>query len=510
MEKILLAINDKKFEEYLEKKLADSHIVVGALVHKDGILSSIKSKEPDILVLRETIQGNEDILKIMYTISTEYPNIRIVFISKDREAGDQLLATLVSYGIYDIIPKGKVSGTQVVNAICYPNTRTQVAKYLPISSYNEEKNSIAFESPNSKKEGLNVIGIGVGQIDNAQTNTGSIAYPGNKQEIPNIVDDVEEVIDDKKEEVPKKSKFIDGFTKLAGAIPEFPKKESVREVNNPSSQPVINNINITGETGRKIITFIGGKSGVGTTSMAINTAIRLANEGKKVIYLELNDQTPTTSYIYDLGRVETGIDTALTEINKGNFLGMEKAIIYMSELKKGEDKSNYKLFPDSLDFMFYSNEYLVGLKKDTNLNNPKDLYLNLLFQGGYDYVVIDTDSNIDNPMTFEALIYSNLIFTVITQDISSMGYQVFRLNKLKEKGLKIEDKNIYILNKYIDHSFDANAIVDWLELDSLTVVPLRVNEFISSSYNGQPLLSVTGDQTIKNSFSNILMKILSN
>lgn len=509
MQRILLAVDNRQLEDYITEETKNTHIIIGSLVHKDSIINMVGEKEPDILVIRETLQGKEDLLEIIYHLSVKYPNLRVVYISKKREAGDQLLASLVSLRVYDIIPSGKVSGFDIMNAILNPKEYSDVSHYVPMPSYSEDDNKIIFKAPEIERENRTVIAFDSGSIekpreikDEGPETQGSTLEVEESAPETNVLGSEDGKSKETKNTKPFGGKLFDGIGKIVSSIPEKKPVEKVKK------EPQVNQINISGDSSRKIITFLGGKRGVGTSAIAFNTAISLADKGKKVIYLELNKKSPSTAFLYNLSKATAGIETALSGINNGNYGAINEAIVKTSELKESENKSLYKSFPDTIDFMFFSKEFLVGMSQEQNLNNSKDLYLNLMFQHSYDYVVIDTNSDMDEPMTKEAIVYSNAIFTVVTQDISTMGYQMFKLEELQNSGIQINEKNNFILNKYVDSEFGGNEVVDYLNISSLVVVPFRGKEFFESGNKGVPIIKETRDQTILNSFSNILVRVL--
>lgn len=129
MKKILLAINHKETEETIKTMVRDDFLCVGTATYKEAVLPLLKDTQPDVLVLRDTLQGNTPILQMIEDIRIEAPNTRIVFISKLRSKTDSLLAALVSYGIYDIINKDIVPVDEMVSHIIHPRNFRDVSLY---------------------------------------------------------------------------------------------------------------------------------------------------------------------------------------------------------------------------------------------------------------------------------------------------------------------------------------------------------------------------------------------
>ena len=129
MKKILLAINHKETEETIKTMVKDDFLCVGTATYKEAVLPLLKDTQPDVLVLRDTLQGNTPILQMIEDIRIEAPDTRIVFISKLRSKTDSLLAALVSYGIYDIINKDIVPVDEMVSHIIHPRNFRDVSLY---------------------------------------------------------------------------------------------------------------------------------------------------------------------------------------------------------------------------------------------------------------------------------------------------------------------------------------------------------------------------------------------
>lgn len=485
MKKVLLAVDHIGFSRYIEERLKSTHTIVGNLTYKDKLLKAIQETEPDILVIRETLSGKADILELMFQVASNYPDVRVIFIGKDRKPGDAFLTTLVSYKIYDILPQGRLKGEEVINLILNPNSYTDVVKYLPKAKYNEVDGSILFESPGITHEevSVNVNFEGdVSEIDNLgkaskdeeiNHDEGSIS----KNPLDTFFDKInftsknsdDDIEDEEVKEKPKKRNSIFGF--------------------NNKEKPIIGDANSgLNNSGQKIITFFGGQGGVGTTSIAVSTAMELASTGKKVIFIELNDIMPASSYWYDIKSIKFGIDTAIKALEEKRYFQIDQAIIKVEELKKIKGSSiPYKKFPDNIDFMYFSQDFISHTKNSMHMNG-KDLFLYLSLQKLYDYVVIDAGSDIRNQLTIDALTYSHKVFTIITQDVASIGYQFFKIEKIEELGVAFSTKNEYIVNKYIKSSLTKKDIKNWLKVESLSVLQHQNEEFYDCNAIGLPLI----------------------
>lgn len=138
MFKIYLAVAHKPLEDFLiknklliEKKIKDDVDFVGTAVYREGIIQGIKDYHPDVVIIREGIPGSLSLPDLVYQIKIISPTTRIIFIAGDRKPGDAFLATLVQYGVYDILIGTKVNVRDIVKKIVIPNKMADVIELMP-------------------------------------------------------------------------------------------------------------------------------------------------------------------------------------------------------------------------------------------------------------------------------------------------------------------------------------------------------------------------------------------
>ncbi|PLS19689.1 ParA family protein [Bacillus sp. M6-12] len=510
MEKILLAVGFRQLEEFLEKQLKKEFVFVGTTVYREGIIRAIGQKNPDIVVIRETLEGKENILSIVYEIRQKFSKKRIIFIAGKREPGDALLATLVSYGVYDILQGEKIRAQEVVALIRKPNEYKDVQHLQPVPVLDERRNEVLFQAPNAiiqEKEIIKEIYIDQGvhaPIGKQPTEEQPINVK--KQEEPEMIPVEETPVAPSKKEVKKEKKVeVPKETPKDSAKKSFlDKLVSKSEITSSFGE------NMVSTTKQKIITFLGSKNGVGNSSLAFNTALSLAQKGLKTIFIEFDDKTPAVSYWYELGFVEDGIDSALTALENNNFEKVEEAIVKSADLKKTESlmQKNYRKFPNTLDFMFFSNKYLTrepeeGLEAHVNMGFSKELFLYLMFQLDYDFIILDVPSDINHPATSNALLYSNKVFMTLTQDVSTIGYSIYKMNELSKKGINISKKLYYIINKFEKADLSLKEIEDWIQAENMTTVPILNKEFANANFLGLPVLLYTKNSGLRSAFQKI-------
>ena len=546
-ERILYAIGYKEAEEYITKILSEfdnRFEVVGSVNDQESILSFIREKDVNVLVIREGLKGSDDIFKIVFHIRLNFPDIRIVFMAKNRKVGDLYLARLVAFSIFDILAGERISTKSIANLIVNPQNFNEVKSLLPpvdsdVELFTDEELKVIEvidqaepdKELNNSKNPLYVIGSKLKSIKSNDS----------------VVDENEEIIEDSEEpeelitnseqdEVPTETttignKLIDTSIKIPmddidiqkdiqiiiDAVEKKGSKEteSDEDIYGNNKQPFYPT-NFYRNGGRqKIITFYGAKSGIGNTVVSLNVAVNLSLNGNRVIFIELNYKTPSTPYWFDMTTEEQGLDFALMGMESHNFQDVGKSIMTKEKLLKRESEmgSSHKKFPPSLDFLFFSENYIKRLEKtNINTNTFKDLLMFLMYQEGYDYVVLDLYSGADSLLIESCLIFSTINAILTTQDVSSIGYWLKFSNHLKRKGIEFDNndkrntknKNIYITNRYFkDGKLKDKNIQEWLEVNNLFTVPENSKEINDSTLEALPTLLMSRNKQFKESISNI-------
>ena len=546
-ERILYAIGYKEAEEYITKILSEfdnRFEVVGSVNDQESILSFIREKDVNVLVIREGLKGSDDIFKIVFHIRLNFPDIRIVFMAKNRKVGDLYLARLVAFSIFDILAGERISTKSIANLIVNPQNFNEVKSLLPpvdsdVELFTDEELKVIEvinqaepdKELNDSKNPLYVIGSKLKSIKSNDS----------------VVDENEEIIEDSEEpeelitnseqdEVPTETttignKLIDTSIKIPmddidiqkdiqiiiDAVEKKGSKEteSDEDIYGNNKQPFYPT-NFYRNGGRqKIITFYGAKSGIGNTVVSLNVAVNLSLKGNRVIFIELNYKTPSTPYWFDMTTEEQGLDFALMGMESHNFQDVGKSIMTKEKLLKRESEmgSSHKKFPPSLDFLFFSENYIKRLEKtNINTNTFKDLLMFLMYQEGYDYVVLDLYSGADSLLIESCLIFSTINAILTTQDVSSIGYWLKFSNHLKRKGIEFDNndkrntknKNIYITNRYFkDGKLKDKNIQEWLEVNNLFTVPENSKEINDSTLEALPTLLMSRNKQFKESINNI-------
>jgi MinD-like ATPase involved in chromosome partitioning or flagellar assembly len=482
MQKILLSVGHQQLEDYLQKSLDGEFEFVGTIVHKETIISSVEQLSPDILILRETLDGKGNIMQIIYMLRVQFPNVRIVFLAGRRNAGDALLANLVNYGVYDLL-HGKTIPTQdVVKLVRQPNAYKNVQYLQPVPIFNEETNEVLFEAPApivEEKEVIKEVYI----------------------EVPVQIESSVPVQEERK------------LHPLASAPPSTPINKNLfrdwlssrASINKEQRNALVKN------NKQRILSFSSGRHGVGTTTVAMNLAFQLAKDGQRVIFIEINDSTPAVNYWFELGKLDTGIETAVKSMEEDQFHQVEDAIIFGKELVKNEIDGNYpyRHFPETLDFMLYSQTELSKRVEEKNRHYypTKDLLLFLLFHLNYDVIVLDLPPRPEESSLLQLMTYATHLFFVVSQDVSSIGYALYYLNEKEKVGMKWKGKIHYVVNHYERLKLTIDDIKDWLETKDVYTIPEWHRELTSAVFEGMPPLLTSKKSLFNDSFQHIEKQI---
>lgn len=146
MKKIMLAVGHKSFEEKLIQLLKDRYGFTGVAPYREAIVSEAIKSKPDIIVIRENLDGLANMTDIIYSLREEVPGARIIFIALDRPIGDEFLATLVSYGVYDLMVGTNIKLTALIGLIDKPNTFSDVSVYATKVTVDEKGNKKVFDT----------------------------------------------------------------------------------------------------------------------------------------------------------------------------------------------------------------------------------------------------------------------------------------------------------------------------------------------------------------------------
>jgi pilus assembly protein CpaE len=182
----------------------------------------------------------------------------------------------------------------------------------------------------------------------------------------------------------------------------------------------------------RLVCFYGAKGGVGTTTMAINTAIALASRlRRKTALLDANLQFGDERVFLDLGLDSASIVNAITEPD----LDGELLKRFMTRHHSGIELLLAPPNPEQADIVV-----------ERQRTDPASLtnILNLL-RRAYDYTVVDTGRTIDD-FTLQLFDEADVIYVVMTADLSCLKNVRLVLETMDSLGFP-RDKVQLVLNR---------------------------------------------------------------
>ena len=490
MKKIYFALGHIALENYIKKELSKEYLFIGGTVYKEGIMKGIVKKSPDIIVIRETLDGKEDILTILYEIRNNFPDIRIILLAGQREVGDNFLYKIVSIGIWDVLYGDSIQTKEIISLIRNKNSYKNIKHLQNINNVNDDNNIIE----NLKND----ISDNFNNKDIELKKEGMVKEKENIEKENNSNKSNDEVNDKDKNII----SFFNSFNKKINK-PNF----------GPSPSVIANSKKI--KLHHEIISFLGAKTGTGNTTLAYNTATLLAQSGYKTMFVELDDLSPSVAYWLNIGKTENGIESAIKGLKNNKLKKIDEAIIKTIDLqnKKNSDMIDvYKKLPINLDFLFFSDKFLDRFKDSEtidiyDLNLFKDLILNLVFQKNYDIVVLDISAKNSNELKKNCLMYSNKLFISLTQDIATFGYGENEIEYYKKNNIDLVKDPTYILNKFTNAKFKYKHVEQWLNSKNIVYIPDNFSKMIDSNFIGLPIVLNDKNSKLSNSIKGIINKI---
>lgn len=621
VKKVLLAIGKEDAEKAIQKRLSKEFRIVGVAIYKEQILNLLKQQpKVDILLLRENIAGSMDVLSLLFTIRNQYPNTRIILMTGQREIGDAFLATVVSYGVHDILIGYSAKIDDVISHFERPRTFADVAKYQSIAPSTQvqytkqmaERNRTApkqpprveqpvsvdlsggsvlpsgeqparkmpqtINNPFEKKGGASGKRVNRGAVPNQET----VKRVEVKEEVsPQVssttdIDDLfssggesfsldgvsteesfarEETIEQNVQQAPSRPTTVERpQVQQAPSRPTTVERPQIQQapsqpvtVERPQIQPMPIDEERTQPQGRKpgqakilpsddmkrvekefvttrravkdinvkpmVLSVLGAKTGVGVTTVAFNLALSLAQEKFKVLYIELNDKGIPFSFNYHLENNSNGLERALEKIAKGDINDAFNHVMKMEQLKKEykgtEYSSLYNKYPNSLDYIAFSNSFILDTDRTYSKEGLSQLLMSALLTEGYQYIIIDINVHSDEELINQALKNSKGIFSVVTQNMTSVAQNIHYLEQVHQKVINLNKKLYFVINEYENEGISSKSLSKWInqEMDfkheDVLVVPNFSKQIIKANGQYLPITLASSAKDIQKAYKTL-------
>jgi pilus assembly protein CpaE len=239
----------------------------------------------------------------------------------------------------------------------------------------------------------------------------------------------------------------------------------------------------------RLITLIGSKGSVGTTTIAVNLAasLRQADESRSVVLLDLNPQFGDAALFLDMEPAHTMGDIAK------NVARLDETFL-MSVLSK--HTSGLYVLPS------------VSAVEDIGLLTPEAVERTLeLLQAMFDYVIIDSgDSLADTTLT--ALNLSSSVYLVCNLTLPVLRNTKRLLEILTHLNYPIDHIDI-IVNRYEKHTeVSVKDLEEVLRHQASWLIPNDYSTTTNAINKGQPLTSIATRADVTKSFRKFAQSLM--
>ena len=308
-------------------------------------------------------------------------------------------------------------------------------------------------------------------------------------------------VERKKEEVPKRTpgqaKILSTDDMDRVKKPFVEKRRAVKDMN---ANPMI-------------LSVLGAKGGVGTTTVALNLALSLAQEKHKVLYVELNDKGLPFSFNYQLDNMTKGLEEALKKASKGNITEAFEHVHRMQDLKRGAKQTEfatiYNKYPNTFDYIAFSQSYFMSGGKTFEKDGLAQFLTTALLTEGYQYIVVDIGSNTDDELAHQVLKISRGVFSVITQDMASVAQNIHYLEAIHKKVIKFNKNLYFVINQYDGDGISNKALSRWIKdeisfkHEDVLAIPNFSKKILKANSEYLPLILASPTKEILNAYKTI-------
>ena len=256
--------------------------------------------------------------------------------------------------------------------------------------------------------------------------------------------------------------------------------------------------------GGRVIAFMGTKHGAGCSTIALNTAVALANAGFKTCYLEINRQFPMVAGFFEFNNIALGLDTALAALQQGNSVMAARCIIKPHAVKTNNKNMMkvYNRLPGPLHFLLYSNDFInrcrMGSAPYLSEEDLKNLIYFLTTKERYSYVILDIQPDDQNAlnMVLASRFRAHQLVMVMTQDthgIKTAGTMITAL--ARSPGADLVRNTEFAINQFSPRNkMSVGNICDILHIPAKRVSKISLDSegYMAANYAAVPYVLSNG------------------
>ncbi|NLG52720.1 MAG: MinD/ParA family protein [Clostridiales bacterium] len=242
--------------------------------------------------------------------------------------------------------------------------------------------------------------------------------------------------------------------------------ENIEQAYNVEKSRLLNTGTVVGAGMQsRVVTVFGAKGGVGKTTIAVNTAVVLAQKGNKVAVIDTDLQFGDVNIFFDIDTKDT-----IAELSQGRDAADIDAIKRLTALHYSG--VSVLCAPKSPEYA----EYVSAKNIETIINTMRP---------HFDYIIIDT-TPLFNDATMVAIENSNLVLLVSGMDISTLRNTKTSLNILES--LQQRDKTEVVINKISNGIISVKDIQRVLDLQVKNKISLDIKTALTCHNKGVPIV----------------------
>ena len=231
----------------------------------------------------------------------------------------------------------------------------------------------------------------------------------------------------------------------------------------------------------QVITVFSAKGGIGKTTIAVNTAVALAEKGKKVAIVDLDLQFGDVPTFMDL----EPRDTIAELLQETYSMTIDTIRSYMVMHSSGVHVLCAPKSPEYAE--------MISAERVQSLLSMMRSY--------YDFVIIDTASVL-NDVTLTAIETSNRVFFLTGQDISSLKNSRLAMNLLES--LQQKDKLSVIVNRAEESGAISLEDVEQVLHESVHLaIPTEYNVAVNALNKGIPFVTGAANSRLSTSIQEL-------